>query len=278
MAKAKAAQAIHFALDEVLCRQEMYKNVEPHGNEDAGGWWVTFSNIMLSAEQFNDLMADPHADRAFFNQVKNVWEPMPWLKNVELKYLETFEEAVCTILYSKNEEEKTKCEVEFTKCPVKIISLEPLTTRVIAMSIKFKIKPKRRDLVLIHEHQHTQVRLSISNAKIAAGKKQSDMFDAKKDDQAEGTDETSDNKQEATGFNLARPVTTVASNPDSTPTSSDSSAADPAAVPPPAAEDDAKAFEDGAKKHVEAFTAKPGTVIDGRSERVKHRDRKQGAH
>lgn len=253
-------QKIQFALDEAICKLGKYSNnLEKHGEKEVSCWAVPFTNVMLSYEQYNLLVADPHGDRAIFNQRKEVYEPTPWLRVVRLDFRETFEEVEASIAFSD------KLVEEFVGCRVKILELRPLTTRVVATDLQIQLYPNRKQLVLIHEHQHHEVRLSISNAKVAE-KKRSTQQELELPEQPKSA-------VVLDGYNLVTPPN------DSGATSSESSTeeamTEEAAAAPP--EDDTEKFEEGVAKALGAHK-KRGSVIDGRSERVKHADSRRGKH
>lgn len=228
-----------------ICRMGKYSNnLEKHGEEDVPTWAVPFTAVMLSTEQINTLFADPHADRALFNTNKqNLKEPMPWLSKCSLDYADKFEGATVTMTLSGDR------ELEFSGCPVKVLSLQPRVGGLTESELQVQVHPDRKQLVLIHEHQNREVKLSISDAKVALKKKSTQQ------ELALVSDVTAPNGSHLPGAK----GTDGAAEAKST--------------------DDAKAFEDGAKAQVAAFKSKPGTVADGRSERVKHQDReREGRH
>lgn len=292
---------IEFELDQVTTKLGKYSNnLEKHGSESVPCWALPCTEIVFSREMMCALAADKHFDRALFNDDRGVLRPMPWTQAFRLDYQKSFEEAVFTIHFSE------KTESEFENCKVKIVDLVPQETGIGIGVIQVQIYPDRKQLVMVHEHQGHTVKISLSNAKVAAkkGDKQGDLLEPPAPVEGRttpvigaghiGAGGAADPRvwwqhgvsgEQGNGPRSAIPDGCVEIDPPSGSKSereqlAHGEPAAPGTMPdvalPPV--DDSAEFAEGLAKHVGAARKKGSNVIDGRSERVKHRDRQAGKH
>ena len=154
-------------LDATICRMGKYSNnTEMHGEEFARGWKVPFESVMLDAEHLQALFGDPHVDRAWFNEKKGgLKEPMPWIRKDVQRYPDKFDKAAVGIEISGDR------MLEFEDCIVQIDELVPQTGGLTKTKISIYLHPDDKQMLQLDLHQHREVKLSISDAKVALKKK-----------------------------------------------------------------------------------------------------------
>lgn len=271
---------LNIDLDGVLTKLGKFSNnLEKHGNEDVSCWALPCANIPVDKDQQNELMQDAHFTRSVWNNNKGLFEPMPWLRNVEINYTPTFEEASVQIAFEEDQEPQ-----EFEKCRIKITAWALGTNGISICTLQIQVYPNRKQKILIDEHQNRDVRIWISNSKLSSKKnsKQSDMFKpAEKEAEAPSVGTTP-----LTGSHIKQPSGSESESP-SEPTTSDGStegSSDAKGESPSQSEtpsepettdgkkaDDTQEFAEGAARALGTHMSKSRRgVVDGRSRNRKH--------
>lgn len=172
---AKKTTTIKIDLTEMPCVMGKYSNnIQYEGKSEKPYWAVPFTGLMLPKAQAIALFHDKLVHNCLFDlSDPSLPQPCEWLTHSEIKYVDSFDRAsVDVTLVNGN-------KPEFVLCRVKVTSLQPRTGGLVETDLQVHIFPNREQMILIHEHQNTVVKLSISNAKVAERKKsnQKDMFD-----------------------------------------------------------------------------------------------------
>ncbi|MGH8259392.1 MAG: hypothetical protein ACREUG_06840 [Steroidobacteraceae bacterium] len=222
-------------------------------NADATLFTLPLEGIPLSREQLNAYVG-PYTFESWFNQdaKTKLWSPMPWVGRLpkgEIALEDEFESDGAEIIVSGNKtlvfeaDEETDAEEDGEpSAPVRVtaIRLKPQVGGITLMSLHLQVRPGlgTKNLAL-QEHQYRTVSVTLGNTALIErkGKQQALNFGEEGAAPANGNGEGG-----------------ISEQPDG----------------------ELGEFEAAARKQLEAATAQPGQVVDGRSERVKHQDRKRG--
>ncbi|MGH8219957.1 MAG: hypothetical protein ACREUT_15550 [Steroidobacteraceae bacterium] len=227
-------------------------------NQDAEQTLFTIpcEGVPLTREQLNAYMGE-FTFESWFNQDARtkLYSPMPWVLRLpkgEIAIEDEFEadgaELIVsggkTLVFEADEDADGDDEDDDRAPPVRVTSirLKPTAGGVTLLAFHLQVRPGLgKDNLTLQEHQFRQVKLTLGNTTLAERK----------------------GRQSALNFGEQTPAAGETNGNSETSSSSSTNGADPE-------------FENAAKRQVEAFNAKPGQLVDGRSERVKERDRKRG--
>jgi hypothetical protein len=165
-------------LDAVICRLgKISNNLEKHGDEDVTEFNIPVTGIMLSAEQLNAFIGDPHCDRSWFNTKGSIREPMPWWSRGNFRLKDKFEANVCAIKVSGDRELAFEPEKDLPACGIGKIRLKPQVGGFTEMSFQLQLRPGiGKENLLLQEHQNREVRLTVSESRVAQNRgKQQDL-------------------------------------------------------------------------------------------------------
>jgi hypothetical protein len=267
--------------------------IEKHGDKDVTAFDIPLT-VLLDPKELNNLLDDPYKHRALFDTKGDVATPMfPEFSEFAMKH--DLEGATVTLHLGHS-----GFEIEYKDCCLKGLTLAPLHGGETQLDFKLQCNPQTKHIVKLLDAQNTEIKVSVADAKIAEKKKRKQRElplgpDPKAD--ADGEAEEGGTTTPLNGSHLAQPDQThIWWQHGETAEQSNGKRCDMPAgcveIDPPAGgksereqlaqangASDVAEFERGAAdKIAEALAAPPGTVTDGRSERVKHRDRAKGAH
>lgn len=250
--------------DEHARMGKISNNLETHGEEEVTAFAITYE-LMLPEEQLDGFMGK-YFHRSLYNTDKtNLQVPVDGFRRCKpLELEEVYEGVTVTIGDSTS-------EVEFKDCRASKFVLEPQVGGLTKLKVQVYLRPGIGDENLwLQEIQHTEVSITIADGKIAKKKnpaqqslpleppKVTPETDAKLDDAIGRPDPVESKGGDAIDAELH------ARHPE---LADETMGADA-----PADGEDLSQFEEGTAAQLAAFHARPGDVIDGRSERVKYQD------
>lgn len=285
----ETTRASTFALlDEHAQMGKIGNNLEKHGDTDEMLGWTLPITAMLPHDQIDALKGE-YFHRSLYNVNKNPWEVVEGFKDcAPLEDERTFEGVKALLSF-----QVAKRELEFEGCRVTKIVFEAQLGGLTKTSFHLYVHPEIGDETsLLLEHQNSEVSITLADGKVALKKnpkQQSLPLDPPKADKVTAeTDAKLDNAvgrapaveskggdaidaelharhPEASGEVMGAEAHP---DPDATNVNGDANSDDATGL---------ARFTEGATKSLQEFTNVATTgAIDGRSERVKHQDRKRG--
>jgi hypothetical protein len=272
--------------------------IEKHGDKDVTAFDIPLT-VLLDPKELNNLLDDPYKHRALFETKGDVATPMfPEFSEFAMKH--DLEGATVTLHIGHS-----GFEIEYKDSCLKGLVLAPLHGGETQLDFKLQCNPQTKHIVKLLDAQNTEIKLSVADAKVAEKKKRKQRElplgpDPKADQDDEGGDSSTttvltgehliaaaerdtthvwwqqgENGETGNGPRCEKPADCVEIDP---PAGSRSEADQMAAISGEAASEDNERFAEGVANALGAHK-KRGRAIDGRSERVKHRDSKRdGAH
>lgn len=138
-------------------------NLEKHGDEEVTVFAIPFS-VAVDADTANAIAGDPHFTRSVFNDNKGFLEPMPWVRK-PIRFPEKYDGAAVSITLPSDE------VLTFEKGRVDGVEGMPLAGGLTQIDFQLQIAPGvGRENLLLQEYQHRELRLSVTDAKIALKK------------------------------------------------------------------------------------------------------------
>jgi hypothetical protein len=135
-------------------------NIETHGDEEKTAFSFPVTGLMLTREQLNELLDDPHADRALFN-TKRSGEIEPNLRALLPHHIEqNFEGATVRLKVG---------ELKFVLkgCKVKEVELKPQNGGNTEVSFKLYLRPEDdKQILALLGHQRREIRIGVADAKV----------------------------------------------------------------------------------------------------------------
>jgi hypothetical protein len=174
MTKAQAKTNDFIDLDEIPATLGKFSNnVVPEKGEEEGDeptevgvFTLTFSEIMISKELFNLVMDDPHAHRAFYNDKRGVYDPMPWLSSITqpIRINRKFDQGKFVIAYSESPSRNTRRDrFEDVKVGSIIVVAKSGTGGNSELKMHVQVKPGLGEANLrLQEFQNRRVAISLS--------------------------------------------------------------------------------------------------------------------
>jgi hypothetical protein len=298
--------------DQLVKQLALSRNHENAGDEKVAYMSIAYTEIELSEAQVDGLMG-PCTYRSWFNINGKDIQPMDWTKKLELGCDDKFRDVSVSMLLGKR-------QLEFDGCRLYVDKFKLVSGGGVLTDLHIHVlKAKDSEWNLVGQHEFSEVKLSLGNGVVIERKarKQRELPfgadpDADTDEGEEGTTtprgpsarlgltesqrdtthvhwQQGENGERGNGPRCDMPADCVEVDP---PVGSRSEAEQEAlehgepAVPgtmpdvelPPL--DGHEEFAKGVAKAVDAHVKRGSKVIDGRSERVKHRDRQRtgGAH
>lgn len=150
----------------------MNATTEKHGDEDVPALDIALDGMMLSANELNALLSDPHASAALFNREGGqLAEPMfPHFKPFVLK--QRYEGATVRLVVGG----LTQTEVALHECKLRRITLEPQTGGMTQLSLAVRARPDADLMAVLLESMNTDADVEIADAQVAEkGDKQRDL-------------------------------------------------------------------------------------------------------
>lgn len=179
MAKSSdAKQMLPDLVDKHMMLGKISNNLEKHGEDEVTAFAVPFDECPLERDELNAIFGDKYFDRCVFNKSARAEGPCTWLGMVEpLKLREKYHEAVVLMTVSGDR------ELEFDEVQLSdlTITFDPKYGAVGILSGKFYVRPGIGPAnLLLQEHQHRRVKVTITNAtvQLKAKSKQIDAFEA----------------------------------------------------------------------------------------------------
>jgi hypothetical protein len=278
-------------LNEQIAKQGKYaNNFENNGDDKVSYVSIPYTEVFLGEDQIDGLMGKL-TYKSWFNINGTDITPMDWTRQTELSCETKFKEVSVTMFVNRDK------QLEFDECRLYIDSLKPLPGGQVEAAIHIHvIDPSEKDLIQIVRAQFTEVKLSLGDGVVIERKTRGQRElpleggeDVGGDSEESASTTTPLNGshlmpdhmhvwwQNAAGeqFNGKRsemPQGCVEIDP---PTGSKSEREQLAAKDEAGTADDSQAFEKGLADAVGAHRKRGSNVIDGRSERVKERDRKR---
>lgn len=169
-------------IDKRLRLGKISLNLEKHGDEDVVAFCVPFGECMLDGQEAGELVEDKYFERAVFDQKRGALTPCTWLRAVDpLRIKRSFEQAFVIMTVSGDR------ELEFDEVLIKDLTLvfDPKYQGLTELTGKLYLRPGiGQENLILQEHQHHEVLVTITNARVAlkAKSKQLDAFE----DQDEG--------------------------------------------------------------------------------------------
>lgn len=155
------------SIEDMHCMMgKISNNLECHGEQEITEFSIPITGIMLTAQEVNAFLEDPYADRSFFNNKRELQEPMPWCSKTSITLNDRYDGAIATITVSGDQ------EIEFKDARLNKITLTPKLGGLTQMDFQLQIAPGLgRENLLLQEHQNREIVLCIADAKIALKKK-----------------------------------------------------------------------------------------------------------
>ncbi len=135
---------------------------EKHGDEDIPSADIPITGIMLSAEELNSLLGDPHASRALFNNDKGVKRPM-FRCFKPFRLTEKFEGARVSLALSVLNDNGVVVEIK--DCKLAKIDLEPCEGGLTAMSLQIQSVPTEAQIGELFGHLNREISIEIADGK-----------------------------------------------------------------------------------------------------------------
>lgn len=200
MAKAKKNEQQMISLIDKICRfGKISNNLELHGEEEVTAFQIPVEGVMLEAKELNAIVGDKYFAGIVFNDKRGLKEPTDALRKFKpLELADSYENATVIMTLTGDR------ELEFDECLLKNLTLEPQVGGLTALSIKLYLRPGiGANNLLLQEHQHREVKLTITNATVAlkAKSRQQDLplGNGEEGDDEEGEEEEADSKPKRRG-------------------------------------------------------------------------------
>lgn len=286
--------------------------IEKHGDKDVTAFDIPLT-VLLDPKELNNLLDDPYKHRALFDTKGDVATPMfPEFSEFAMKH--DLEGATVTLHIGHS-----GFEIEYKDSCLKGLVLAPLHGGETQLTFKLQCNPLTKHIVKLLDAQNTEIKLSVADAKIAEKKKRKQReLPLGPDPKADGDggeeggtttpltgahiqaaaerDSThvwwqhGETQKKGNGPRCELPAGCVEIDPpaggqsereqinaESGQMSAEITGDGSGELSPPV--DDSASFEAGVAAAVGAHKKRGSNIIDGRSERVKHRDSKSdGAH
>jgi hypothetical protein len=251
---------------------------------------LPLEGIELTREQLNETLGD-RTFEAWFDQRKDgSYHPMPFFaarKDASFEIDEEFTCAGATIKLSGGKEiefetieadEDDPDSEDQPAAKISCLKFTPTSGGITKLAFHMQVRPGLgKNNLALQEHQFRTITVTLTDVEKSARKGQQQELPLAGSSEGE--------RQVSGGFTQTTPASEVdrrmrEQHPDSPTMGEDSkSGRESSPAVNGSTDGDSSSFEAGARAQVEAFNAKKGQVIDGRSERVKHRDRtRSGAH
>lgn len=233
-------------------------NFERHGDkEEVVGMAISYA-LMLAQPQLDELMGK-YFHRSLFNTDKTgLAVPVDGFRRCQpLQVEDNWEGVKVRLVFAE-------ADLEFAGCKAQKLVLEPQVGGLTKLRLQIYLNPGISDENLIlQEHVHREVNLQITDGKIALKKNPKQGTLPLEPAKADGDRPVSGGFQQPPGQLERVEADMRARNPDG-PTMGEHAAGSPS-----------DAEQDEIDAQAAALSAKPGEVVDGRSERVKHKDRRK---
>jgi hypothetical protein len=147
-------------------------NLEKHGDQDVPAFSIPITGLMLSKEQLCTLMRDKFVHQSWYNNKRDLQEPMDWCKNVTIKLDEHYDGA--TVAFKLQDD----TVLEFQNCKLGNIIPNATLGGLTAVDLQIQLIPGlERENLLLQEYQNREIKLSVSGAKVALkkGSKQQEL-------------------------------------------------------------------------------------------------------
>lgn len=262
-------------------------------NADYTLFTLPIESVPLTFEQLDTFMG-AHTSRSWYEQRPDgAWYPMPWWNRRDSGNFELDEKLVCNTAtvtidgtdyvfeeYCVDEEADEEPEGEDKRPAARIskIKLKPTPGGTTLLSFHMQVRAlagASRDALL--EHMYRAIAVTFAEPMAVAKKAQQQSLplptpesDAKLDQQLSRPEEF----QGKTGAELDAEMRARHPEASAEVMGADTPTGEVLEQSAPSSEE-LESFEEGATAQVAAFNAKPGEVIDGRSERVKQQDRRR---
>lgn len=232
-------------ITEKHCRLgKISNNLPKHGDEEVTEFTIPVTELMLEREEINALVGDPYFDRSLFNVKGSLHEPTEGLRKFDpLKFTERYEGASVTITVAGDR------ELNFENVKLYDITVKPVPGGLVDLSMKIQLMPGLgQENLVLQEAQHCEVKISITDAKVALKK----------------------------GGQKELPLNSFGSGEEPEQGAEDEHREEPLPKAAQQPEEDPAEFEEAAKRQVEAFKSR-GRVIDGTTPRSR-RGRADATH
>lgn len=171
-------------LDEKVCRMgKISNNLEKHGNEWVTAFSIPISGLLLTKDELNAFMCDKYCHTSWFDTKGNLVSPMAWWGEEDFAVSQEFESDALTVIVSgekplefeadrpNGDEDEDDDEEGVPACSLSRITLRPQVGGMTEMRFSLYLRPGiGKTNLLLQDHQHREIKLTLSDAKAAAKK------------------------------------------------------------------------------------------------------------
>jgi hypothetical protein len=238
------------------------RNHENAGDDKVAYMSIAYTEVELNEDQVDGLMGK-FTWRSWFNKNGADIQPLEWTKRVELSCEDKFKDVSVTMKFDKK-------ELEFDGCRLYIDKFKLLSGGAVMTDLHIHVlKAKDSEWNLVGQHEFTEVHLSLGDGVVIERKSRKQRELPLEGGEDVGGDTDAQSKGSTTPLTGAHVV--VGGAEPAVRSEGGQVAAEEAG-----SADDANDFEKGLADAVGAHKKRGSNVIDGRSERVKHQDRRAG--